>query len=245
MQLLLSVDPLAVRCDHRLASGIDSFCPAHGRSRRGLPLTSPVPAAGRRSRSRSPPRPVVNVSSDRDPWDDRLREAAKSPTGSSRYSRWDQRGPSGGGSAFRGPPAAYARDMQLPLAPRDDLDRMRLRAPDFGHLVPFQRSFYQESPQVAARSEAEVQSYRASKGMSIEGPRGSRIRLPRRGQGETAANAASSAVASPPSSTTGRSSRSRRPDSRGPSSTRSTAWGSVSRHPSKRKAGQWHCRATT
>ena len=50
-----------------------------------------------------------------------------------------------------------------------DLNTIQLARPDFSSLAPFEKNFYIEHPAVAARSEADVQAYRQSREIHVDG----------------------------------------------------------------------------
>ncbi|KAH7550517.1 hypothetical protein JRO89_XS13G0206400 [Xanthoceras sorbifolium] len=52
---------------------------------------------------------------------------------------------------------------------RGDLDNISLPKQDFGNIIPFEKSFYIESPSVRAMTETEVMMYRARKEITVEG----------------------------------------------------------------------------
>ncbi|KAJ4798450.1 ATP-dependent RNA helicase DBP2 [Rhynchospora pubera] len=52
---------------------------------------------------------------------------------------------------------------------KDELDNIRLPRPDFKNLVPFEKNFYVETPEVQAMSEQEVMTYRARREITVEG----------------------------------------------------------------------------
>jgi ATP-dependent RNA helicase DDX5/DBP2 len=52
---------------------------------------------------------------------------------------------------------------------RDDLDNIVLPRQDFKNLVPFEKNFYVEGPEVQAMSEQEVFTYRARREITVEG----------------------------------------------------------------------------
>lgn len=52
---------------------------------------------------------------------------------------------------------------------RDDLDNIMLPKQDFKNLVPFEKNFYVERPEVQAMSEQEVIVYRARRDITVEG----------------------------------------------------------------------------
>ncbi|CAN1294236.1 DEAD-box ATP-dependent RNA helicase 30 [Linum perenne] len=54
-------------------------------------------------------------------------------------------------------------------APRGDLDNISLPSQDFGNLVPFEKSFYAESPAVRAMSDQDVMIYRSRRDITVEG----------------------------------------------------------------------------
>ncbi|CAJ2664314.1 DEAD-box ATP-dependent RNA helicase 30-like protein [Trifolium pratense] len=52
---------------------------------------------------------------------------------------------------------------------KDDLNNINLPKQDFRNLVPFQKNFYIESPQIQAMSDIQVMQYRASRDITVEG----------------------------------------------------------------------------
>lgn len=52
---------------------------------------------------------------------------------------------------------------------RDDLDNIALPKQDFRNLVPFEKNFYIESPSVRAMSDYEINAYRASREITVQG----------------------------------------------------------------------------
>jgi ATP-dependent RNA helicase DDX5/DBP2 len=52
---------------------------------------------------------------------------------------------------------------------RDGLDSISLQKPDFRGLIPFEKSFYVECPEVQAMSETDVAQYRQLRDITVEG----------------------------------------------------------------------------
>ncbi|XP_072999534.1 DEAD-box ATP-dependent RNA helicase 20-like isoform X1 [Typha latifolia] len=82
-------------------------------------------------------------------------------------------GREGGGRGFGGRPGAgrfgvggAARDFGKP---RDDLDSISLPKQNFHDLIPFEKNFYVESPEMQAMSEHEVLLYRRHREITVEG----------------------------------------------------------------------------
>ncbi|KAL5544109.1 hypothetical protein UlMin_007893 [Ulmus minor] len=73
----------------------------------------------------------------------------------------------GGGRGFEG--RGGGRGGRHGGSSRGDLDNIALPKQDFGNLVPFEKSFYVESPSVRAMSEQEVMLYRSRRDITVEG----------------------------------------------------------------------------
>lgn len=70
------------------------------------------------------------------------------------------RGGPGGGGRGRGGRGGKSKD---------DLNNLMLPKQDFKNLVPFEKNFYVEGPEVQAMSEQEVSVYRARREITVEG----------------------------------------------------------------------------
>ena len=52
---------------------------------------------------------------------------------------------------------------------RDDINAISLHREDFSNLIKFDKNFYLEHPDVAARTQQEVDAYRVKKEITVEG----------------------------------------------------------------------------
>ncbi|KAA8542255.1 hypothetical protein F0562_023609 [Nyssa sinensis] len=76
----------------------------------------------------------------------------------------------GGGRSFDGGRGGGSgRGGRHTAGSRGDLDNIVLPKQDFGNLVPFEKSFYIESPSVRAMTEQDVMLYRARREITVEG----------------------------------------------------------------------------